>query len=60
MEVHCLPYMFIKKKLQPRPQGLLSIQNGGPGKTLADSRSRVSKNIGDFDCFKSAVGFVIG
>ena len=28
----------------------------GAKKTLANSRSRVSKNIGDFDCFKMAVG----
>ena len=36
---------------QPRPQGLLGVQNCGSHKTLANSRSRVSKSIGDFDCF---------
>ena len=46
--------------MQPCPQGLFSIQNGGSEKTLANSRSCVSKNIGDFDCFKMAAGFVIG
>ena len=51
---------FIIAPTQPRPQGLLGVQNGGLGKTLANNRSRVSKNIGDFDCFKLAVGFVIG
>ena len=44
----------------PCPQGLLGFQNGDSEKTLANSRSRVSKNIGDFDCFKLAVGLVIG
>ena len=45
---------------QPRPQGLLGVQNSGLEKTLANSRSRVSKNIGDFDCFKMVAGFMIG
>ena len=45
---------------QPHLQGLLGVQNGSSEKTLANRRSRVSKNIGDFDCFKSAMGFVIG
>ena len=34
--------------VQPRPQSLLGVQNGGAKKTLANSRSRVSKNIGDW------------
>ena len=42
------------------PQGLLGVQNGGSEKTLANSRTRVSKNFEDFDCFKSAAGFLIG
>ena len=42
--------------VQPRPQSLLGVQNGGAKKTLVNSRSRVSKNIGDFDCFKMAAG----
>ena len=46
--------------LQPRFQALLGLQNGGSEKTLANIRSRVSKNIGDFDCFKMAAGFMIG
>ena len=45
---------------QSRPQGLLGVQNGGSEKTLANSWSRVSKSIGDFDCFKMAAGFMIG
>ena len=45
---------------QPRLQGLLGVQNGVSEKTLENSESRVSKNIGDFDCFKMAVGFMIG
>ena len=45
---------------QPRPQGLLGVQKGGSKETLADSKSRVSKNSGDFDYFKMSVGFVIG
>ena len=43
---------------QPRPQGLLGGQNGGSEKTLANSRSRVSKNIGDFNLFNMAEGSV--
>ena len=46
---------------QPRPQGLLGVLNGGLEKTLVNSRSRVSENIGNFDFFfKLAAGFVIG
>ena len=45
---------------EPCSQGLLGIQNGGLEKTLANSMSRVSKYLGDFNCFKSAAGFVIG
>ena len=45
---------------QPPPQDPLGGQNGGSEKTLANNRSRVSKNIGDFGCFKMAVGFIIG
>ena len=44
--------------MQPRPQGLLSGQNGWLEKTLANSRSRVSKNIGDFNLFNMAEGSV--
>ena len=47
-------------RAQPRPQGLLGVQNSGSEKTLANGRSRVSKNRGDFDYFKLAAGFVIG
>ena len=47
-----------KLALQPRHQGFLGVQNGGLEKTEANSRSRVSKNIGDFDCFKLAAGKV--
>ena len=43
---------------QPRPQGLLGGQNGGSEKTLENSRSRVSKNIGDFNLFNMAEGSV--
>ena len=43
---------------QPRPQGLLGGQNGGSEKTLANSRSRASKNIGDFNLFNMAEGSV--
>ena len=43
---------------QPRPQGLLGGQNGGLEKTLANNRSRVSKNIGDFNLFNMAEGSV--
>ena len=46
--------------LQPRPQGLLRVQNAGSEKTMANIRSRISRNVGDFDCFKIAAGFVIG
>ena len=45
---------------QPRPQGVFGVQNGVLEKTLANNRSRVSKNIGDFHSFKLAVVFVIG
>ena len=38
----------------------LGVQNEGSEKTLANTRSRVSKNIGDFDCFKMSASFVIG
>ena len=48
-----------KAIVQPRAQGLLGIQNGGSEETLANSESRVSKNIGDFECFKLAACFVI-
>ena len=44
---------------KPRPHGLLSVQNGGLEKTLANRRSCVSKHIGDFDCFKMVAGFEI-
>ena len=37
-------------KLQPRPQSLLSVQNGCTKKTLANGRSQ------DFDCFKMVAG----
>ena len=50
--------MISKMAGQPYHQGLSSIQNGGLEKILANSRSRVSKSIGDFDCFKLAAGFV--
>ena len=42
--------------VQPCFQGLLSVQNAGSENTLANSRSRVSKNIGEFDCFKAPAG----
>ena len=43
--------------VQPRPQGLLGIQNGGSEK---NSRSPLTNNIGNFDCFILATGFIIG
>ena len=44
---------------QPCPKGLLGVENGSSEKALENSSSRVSKNIGDFDCLKMAAGFVI-
>ena len=52
--------MKLNWNFQLRPQGLLGVQNGGLEETLANRRSHVSKNIGDFDCFKSVAGFVNG
>ena len=42
---------------QPRPQGLLGVQNGGSKKALANSRSRVVEIliVSNF-----AAGFVVG
>ena len=45
---------------QPRPHGLLGVQNGGLEKTKANSESHDSKNIENFDCFQLALNFVIG
>ena len=42
------------RKVQPRPQGLLGVQNGGLEKTLANSR-----RLEIFYCFKYAAGFVV-
>ena len=52
--------ILVYNLVQPPPQGLLGVQNGGSENILANSRSRVSKNIGDFDCFKLPAGFAIG
>ena len=49
---HC--FTSVTGACQPRPQGLLGGQNGGSEKTLANSRSRVSKTIGDFNLFNMA------
>ena len=45
---------------QLHPQGFFGVQNGSLEKTLANSGSGVSKNVGDFDCFKLTTGSMIG
>ena len=52
--------LILKTVALPTSSRLLGVQDGGSEKTLANSRSRVSKNIEDFVCFKMAAGLVIG
>ena len=47
-----------KKVANLVPRVFSAVKNGGSEKTLANSRSRVSKNIGDFNLFNMAEGSV--